>query len=386
MSKKFSPKRFFASAFLSLLWSYLLIGNACAEQNPVVNANSLCYNSPKSNAVATESTDVTHKRVKRWLNGKPAVVNIIIVEGAGKMVVKPTYGEYMLNNVKRVSDFAIRENAIAAVNASFFKPDIGAPLGISVIEREILTGPIYNRVVFGITETDEFIMGKPGVEGTIKIGKNLELTANNINQPMVGKAGYTIYTDRWGKMTPATSQDYCHIVVKDNKIAYVKQSSIGIPENGYVLVGPRSLVTGRINANDEVSYSLRLTPDGWNDIKYAVGGGPYLVQDGKIFVDKQHFTNSFLWRKEPRTAIGYTKAGTLIMVTIDGRKKGVSEGATMGELAKIMWELGCYNAMNLDGGSSTQMVYKGRLVNTPTIAGGGKVVNALLVVPNEIAP
>lgn len=386
MSKKFSPKRFFASAFLSLLCPCLLIGNVYAKQNPVVNANTLCYNSPESNVVATESTDVTHKRVKRWLNGKPAVVNIIIVEGAGKMVVKPTYGEYKLNNVKRVSDFASRENAIAAVNASFFKPDIGAPLGISVIEREILTGPIYNRVVFGITETDEFIMGKPDVKGTIKIGKNLELKASNINQPLIGGNGYAIYTDRWGKTTPQTSQEYCHIVVKDNKIAYVKQSSVGIPENGYVLVGPRSLVTGRINANDEVSYSLKLTPDDWNDIKYAVGGGPYLVKEGKIFVDRQQFTNSFLWRKEPRTAIGYTKAGTLVMVTIDGRKKGVSEGATMSELAKIMWELGCYNAMNLDGGTSTQMVYKGRLVNSPTIAGGGKVVNALLVVPNDVTP
>ena len=53
----------------------------------------------------------------------------------------------------------------------------------------------------------------------------------------------------------------------------------------------------------------------------------------------------------------------------------------MPELARIMRELGAYNAMNLDGGSSTQMVYNGKLVNLPTVEGGGKVTNALLVVP-----
>jgi exopolysaccharide biosynthesis protein len=42
--------------------------------------------------------------------------------------------------------------------------------------------------------------------------------------------------------------------------------------------------------------------------------------------------------------------------------------------------------MNLDGGSSTQMVYRGQLVNTPTIAGGGRVTNALLVIPGEVEP
>ena len=129
-----------------------------------------------------------------------------------------------------------------------------------------------------------------------------------------------------------------------------------------------------------LSCVTKLVPQKWNNIKYAVGGGPYLVKNGRIFIDKQNFSKSFLWKKAPRTAIGYTRAGNLILVTIDGRQKGVSEGATMTELAKIMWELGCIRAMNLDGGTSTQMVIDKTIVSNPSVKGGTKVTNALLIV------
>ncbi len=348
----------------------------------------VCYNSAKLNTDTAATKGIEHKKIKRWLNGKPAVINIITFNpDQSKAVIKPTYGgEYLLNSVKKVRDFASGENAIAAVNASFFKPDIGAPLGVSVIDGEILTGPIYNRVVFGITGDNKFLMDKLDIIGKIKIGENLNLNLYNFNQPVFSQSGYTVFTDRWGEKTPSTPITYCQIAVKDNKILLIKQSSIKIPKNGYVLVGPRKLVKGRINKDDKVRYSMKLTPAKWKNVEYAIGGGPYLVKNGKIFIDRQKFSDKFLWKKEPRTAIGYSKSGTLILVTIDGRRKGISEGATISELAKIMRELGAYNAMNLDGGSSTQMVYKGKLVNMPTIRGGGKVTNALLIVPANIYP
>ncbi len=357
------------------------------EKNDSENLNglSICCADPELNLNNSLTGGIIHKKVKRWLNGKPAIVNIITVNPhLSDIVVKPTYGEYFLNTVRSVKDFASEENAIAAINASFFKPDIGAPLGISIIDGELLTGPVYKRVVFGVSENNEFLMDKLDVKGKIKIGDDLELELFNYNQSVYSYYGYTIFTDRWGEMTPATSLDFCHIVVENDKVELIKQSSVKIPREGYVIIGPRWLIRGQVDKGDEVSYSMEIIPDDWGKVKYAVSGGPYLVKDGKIFVDRQRFTDKFLWKKEPRTAIGYSKAGTLILVTIDGRRKDISEGATIPELAQIMWELGAYNAMNLDGGSSTQMVYRGELVNNPTVKGGGKVTNALLIVPKPI--
>lgn len=325
---------------------------------------------------------VIHKKIKKCLGGRPAIINVISANPSlSGVIIKPSYGNYYLNSVKKVRDLVIRENALAGINASFFKPDMKVPLGVSIIEGEILTGPIYKRVVFGVTKDDKFLMDKVDITGQIEIGEKIKLKLVNYNQPLISKSGYTVFTDRWGRRTPPTSQEYCHVVVSNSRVQLIKQSSVYVPRGGFVFVGPRKLLQDKINIDDTVAYSIKMLPEEWNSVKYAVGGGPYLVKGGKIFIDRQRFTNGFLWKKEPRTALGYTKDGTLILVTVDGRLKGISEGATMSELAKIMLDLGAYDAMNFDGGSSTQMVYNRKVVNIPTVGGGNRVTNAILIFP-----
>ena len=76
----------------------------------------------------------------------------------------------------------------------------------------------------------------------------------------------------------------------------------------------------------------------------------------------------------PRTAAGLTSGNTkLILMTVDGRDEGVSDGATLVELAGFMAEYGVTNAINLDGGGSTQMAANyyndganAKLVNVPS--------------------
>jgi len=322
---------------------------------------------------------ITHKRTKRWFNGRPALVNVIVVNPeVQNVIIKPTYGTYNLNSTRRVKDFVANENAIAGINASYFKPDTGVPLGASIVNGEILTGPIYNRVVFGITEDNKFKMDKIDISGEINIGNDIKLPLQNINQPILSQKGFTVFTDRWGSRTPRTSQYFCHIVVLDGKIQFIKQSSVLIPKGGFVVVGSRGRIPKTIQQFANVNYNVKVAQEDWNNIKYAVGGGPYLIKDGKVFIDNEKFSKSFLYMKAPRTAVGYTKNGSLILLTVDGRQEG-TDGATLPEVAKLMKELGAHNAMNLDGGSSTQMVYKGRVVNRPTTPGGNRVTNALVI-------
>ena len=63
---------------------------------------------------------------------------------------------------------------------------------------------------------------------------------------------------------------------------------------------------------------------------------------------------------QPRSAVGVDRRGRyLILVTIDGRQPGYSEGVTTAEAAEWMRKLGTYNALNLDGGGSTALVIEG---------------------------
>jgi hypothetical protein len=97
----------------------------------------------------------------------------------------------------------------------------------------------------------------------------------------------------------------------------------------------------------------------------AIGGGPMLIKEGKIRDGSRDegFGASHLLR-HPRTAIGYIDEYTLLMMVVDGRQQ-TSAGVTIVELAQIMLEAGCYEAVNLDGGGSSAMIAADEVVNVP---------------------
>ena len=75
------------------------------------------------------------------------------------------------------------------------------------------------------------------------------------------------------------------------------------------------------------------------------------------------------WGTAPRTAIGQRKDGIVLMLVIDGRR-ATKPGADMNDLIEIMQRYGAYNAVNLDGGTSSAMVEGDKIVNDPIDSAG----------------
>ncbi len=96
----------------------------------------------------------------------------------------------------------------------------------------------------------------------------------------------------------------------------------------------------------------------------AVEFGPYLIVNGK----SSFINGNGGWGIAPRSAIGQRKDGIVLMLVINGRIP-TSIGASMRDLTEVMERYGAYNASNLDGGSSTELVIKNEIINTP-VAGG----------------
>lgn len=110
-------------------------------------------------------------------------------------------------------------------------------------------------------------------------------------------------------------------------------------------------------------------------IRDAVAFSPYLVVNGEGVIKEGNGG----WGLGPRTAIGQTKDGKVLLLAIDGRQIH-SIGATLKDVQDIMLEYGAYNAANLDGGSSTVMYYNGNLINKPcSIYGERFLPSAFLV-------
>ncbi len=121
-------------------------------------------------------------------------------------------------------------------------------------------------------------------------------------------------------------------------------------------------------------------------VETAIGGGPVLVQEGKIKItnnEELKFSGKALYDKHPRTAMGYTKDGLLIVMAIEGRFPGKAEGANLEQLAKILIGVGCEEALNLDGGGSSCLLVNGKQTITPSDKEGQRPVPAVFLIKNK---
>lgn len=83
----------------------------------------------------------------------------------------------------------------------------------------------------------------------------------------------------------------------------------------------------------------------------------------------------------PRTAIGTTADGRVLLLCINGWLAGGSAGTTHAQVQNIMLEHGAVNALNLDGGSSSSMYYEDKIINTPCNGDRERMLpNAIIVI------
>lgn len=330
----------------------------------------------KGYVINNVDTGIKHIKMVKYYNGKPVKINVVEMNNkvASNYEVKPAIASVTLPNKRTVRNIAQRTNSIVAINGGFFKPQTGVPLGTLMIDKKIYTGPIYDRVALGIFK-DGYDVGRVQLDGKI-IGNNQEIKIDNINQPRMLSSYILAYTRDWGKYAPVSPQYGVQLQIVGNKITAASANPLSIPENGYVLVGPKSKL-GKLFGADYVDVEIKTNPK-WENVQHIISGGPYLLKDNQIFIDMTAQKLQSIGGRNPRTAIGYTEDNNLILVAVDGRE-GSSVGLTLVELAKLMKTLGCTNAINLDGGGSTVMYIKGQIVNHPHQPGGIALSNALVI-------
>lgn len=171
------------------------------------------------------------------------------------------------------------------------------------------------------------------------------------------------FTDSAKKFVYATQ--WIHPPIKDS-IPYLSLSSINLLKQGY-------------------PHLIRKSFNRWK-MQTAAGGGPVLLQNGEIKItnnEELKFAGNAIDDKHPRTAMGYTKDNKLIILVIQGRFPGIAEGATLTQEAQILKDLGCWEALNLDGGGSSCMLVNGKETIKPSDATGQRAVPAVFLIQKK---
>lgn len=286
------------------------------------------------------------------------------------------------------------------MNSDFFAINTGVPLSHQVIDGELTVMDAQDMDAIGFLEDGSAFISYLSLGVKAKIGEN-EFDIGVVNKVRQPYAIY-LYTDKFsesthtseaginviigslsGKLTPGeTIEGVVETVTEDT-------GAIGIPQGKIVLSADLNLDENILNnmklLKEGDKIELTVTAEGdkrWSEAKHILGAwGGVIIKNSEIMnVDDD---------AAPRTAFGIKEDGSLIFYTLDGRQSGHSYGARLKTLAKRLKELGCVDAVNLDGGGSTTLgtVYPGSdyvsVVNKPSDGAQRQVATFLALLNTE---
>lgn len=277
-------------------------------------------------------------------------VNSAMESSAGKFMATLFFSKDKLNEIRK-------SNSVEEVKEVTNQDLINISDSVDKDKIEILDikGPTYNGFLAIVNDPSRVTIG---VSGPYKgeVGKRVSEIAESYGAILATNGGG--FEDHNGMGNGGTPMG---IVISENKLLY------GQMGKKYELIGfdnDNKLVVGNMTGKEALDYGVR----------DALSFGPILIVNG--VPTGINGSGSGL---NPRTAIGQTEDGKVLLLVIDGRS-ATSLGASYSDVQSIMMEHGAINAANLDGGSSTLMYYQGKYINNCSSLNGPRKMPTSIIV------
>ena len=331
---------------------------------------------------------VSYEQERREV-GPWEIRTIIMARSASSVRLDLALGMGQLRGVEALSGIVRRETSpadqvIAAVNADFFtmagNPRAGAVNGLA-IRRGELVALAHGRPAFVMMSDGTPRIGAFDTTGALDtLAGAIPIGDVNAEVPKDSACLYAaIYG--WPQTKGCVVVRVAGLPLQANGSWRGRVSRI-VPDGvtreagaGELLVradGAAAKTLAKLKPGDAVH--INLCTQGLNGpVAMAAGGSTVLLHEGQAAVPDDPKAP-----RHPRTAIGFNDR-RIMLVTVDGRQKGWSMGMTMYELARLMRRLGCREALNLDGGGSTEEWVRGKITNRPSESHERPIADAILV-------
>ena len=333
----------------------------------------------------TEIPTVENEGLEFLVYHKNGVMAFAIIADHEKYQLRPILAKDQIRGRATVSQMTKNLDDIAIINAGYFMIS-GSLIGVEKIDGEIVGIDDFYRSAIGIYDDGTAIFGRVRYGGEIDFYGN-KFSINGVNCER-GANSLVLYNRYFGATT-GTNDFGVEVVVQNGIITdiFYDKGNNAIPAGGYVISAHGTAAEFLKNAqiNDEININQEIFSDdaNFNEIPNVIGAGPRLVMDGKVFVtaDAEKFPTDIRLGRAPRSAVGVNEYGDYILAVVDGRQAH-SKGCTLQEWATILLnEFGAFQAINLDGGGSTELIVKDKLVNKPSDGRERMVGSALAILP-----
>jgi exopolysaccharide biosynthesis protein len=286
-----------------------------------------------------------------------------------------------VGTLSELDDITRAHGAFAAINANFFDPTSGHPIGLLVKDSFPVSQQYGQRAALLIDFLGRVLFTNPTMQMSFKaFGKTLPI--EGINRP-IQRDEIVLYTSDYAK-TIRSELPLRAVQVRSGRVVRTVDTHFSSNDPGALLLvasgSARSRLAGLRQGDDvEVSYKINPKPE---FLLEAISAGPMLLRNGQIALDlhSEAFTPQFANLRAARSAIGITPSGDLLML-VALRGNG-SVGADLRTLAQIMSQLGAQDAMALDGGGSSGVSFH-RGISLETVGGDRPIAAALMLLPKK---
>ncbi|MBQ3554393.1 MAG: phosphodiester glycosidase family protein [Clostridia bacterium] len=336
---------------------------------------------------------VSYRHIKRLYENGWQDIHIVRAD-----LTEPHLAFQVLRSEKGVSYLestlasAKNHDTVAAINADFFaskrgESGKGSPVGMEVIGGELhstaSTAESMN-VLYQLKEDLTLHLNSFTFDITVTApdGVSEKVVALNKYHDL---DGLVMYTDRWNTLSLGASGAVQEIIVNaEGEVVDKRWDSepCEIPEGGFVLTSnltKNTFIDDHLQVGDKVELAVSTTPD-YEKIENAVGGGGIVLANGVPQTSFSHNITGY----HPRSIVGIDESGEVItLVAVDGRRSD-AKGMSQKQLGELMLDLGCYHAMNFDGGGSTLLAIKEdgeqTVANQPSDGANRAVTNSVGIV------
>jgi hypothetical protein len=283
-----------------------------------------------------------------------------------RVSLRPILGQPSVIGSSSIGSIATINGAAAAINGGYFNRNTRHPLGAIKVGGKWLSSPILGRGALGWQERGGWQIAR--LSYSEKISSSRGQVTNNLLNSGYSQGQVARYSSDWGSTYQPITNNELILTVQSGRVQQVTNggtsgtASIPIPRDGYLLVG-RGGTLADWAVGTTVQISASSSPAGFDRLPNILGAGPWLIQQRQVVLDAtaEKFSGGFGTQSAARSAIAINAQGKLWVVSALDRVGG--KGPTLGELAKMLQEMGAVDALNLDGGSSTSLFLGGQLVN-----------------------
>lgn len=292
-----------------------------------------------------------------------------------------SYGDYIVSRATLSSMAESLESqgkrVVSGLNGDWYVMATGATTGLVITDGVVRATPYYSTAwAIGFREDGTAFIGQPNVSASVTFGGQEHRLTGAINKVRKvlgsdGTGGLTLLTSDFASTTQNTQAGVDVVLVPaddgtgqysdqpriNQKTRYVVEQvlestgSIAIPEGKAVLTlngsDDAALLAAlrALQPGDEVILSVT-AGEQWEQAVQALGGVDRILSDSQV-------ASGLDTSRTACSAVGIKADGTLVFYAMDGRQSGYSVGATISQVAQRLAELGCVEAISMDGGGST---------------------------------